>query len=964
MDAFRINALTLVVIGSFSFSFNSHAACTTTNAGPNGSPSRIVTTSSSACTTAEEIFENLAGGSSVIVDASGSSILDFTADNVTITNNIGSNGKNVSAKGTATINFGGNLNVLMNGTSPSQNYGILLQDSGTINIEKDLLISGNADGSLIFAGNGSLSVKGNSKLFIEDPTLRGTIILAGPNPTSSQLTFSGKTEIVNRSNASTSIIMHGDSVLSFNELDYASSGVNMDMSVNNDSAIVSNGITTINSAKRVVLNVNTADTTKGVISLGENQSVIDQQLNNRSNTLVNIGALANITNHGNDAVGIRIMGGTADTVSDIVIKGVVDIRNGTAISGNGNGIERVSINGGSVYGLINLGKSNDILTANSGVIDGEIVMGRGSDTLILNQAIDITNLVKANGNDPMYTQAADEINQLQVNGLSFAGYTSLVDNSSEGTNFTNWDSVFLNNGATLTLSSNLFESTEDRSRSLTIDSTSSLIHHGDQTIADRTIFGRLNNSGGVILSNNIAGDTLTVTSDYVGQNGLIAFDTVLGDDASVTDHLTIQGNTSGTTRVSVTNVGGTGALTANGIEIIQVNGNSEGQFVKEGRIIGGAYEYFLQQGNGSENKNWYLVSQAEPIDPVDPTTPTPPTDPNDIEKPVKPTKPQVNRPEIGSYIANLAEANTMFVTRLHDRLGETQYIDALTGEKKVTSMWLRQIGGHTRFRDSSGQLKTQSNRYVVQLGGDIAQWSSDNLDRYHLGLMTGYGNSHSNTDSALFGASSRGSVDGYSVGIYGTWYANDAEKNGTYVDTWAQYSWFNNTVNGDGLNAEKYKSSGITASIETGYTHKLGTRESDNVSYFIQPKAQVIWMGIEADDHNESQGIRVKGAGENNVQTRLGLRAYRHGHSTIDNGKDREFEPFVEANWIHNTNNFGAQINGTKFSQDGTKNIGELKLGVEGQWNKQLNLWGNVGVQVGDAGYSDTAVIVGVKYNF
>lgn len=52
---------------------------------------------------------------------------------------------------------------------------------------------------------------------------------------------------------------------------------------------------------------------------------------------------------------------------------------------------------------------------------------------------------------------------------------------------------------------------------------------------------------------------------------------------------------------------------------------------------------------------------------------------------------------------NLAAANTMFNTRLHDRLGETHYVDALTGEKAVTSLWLRNVGGHTHQRDGSGQ---------------------------------------------------------------------------------------------------------------------------------------------------------------------------------------------------------------------------------------------------------------------
>lgn len=96
---------------------------------------------------------------------------------------------------------------------------------------------------------------------------------------------------------------------------------------------------------------------------------------------------------------------------------------------------------------------------------------------------------------------------------------------------------------------------------------------------------------------------------------------------------------------------------------------------------------------------------------------------------------------------------------------------------------MRNVGAHTRFKDGSGQLKTQSNSYVLQLGGDLAQWSSDGLDRWHLGAMAGYANSQNRTQSSLTGYHSRGQVTGYSVGLYGTRYANDADKTGTYVDT-------------------------------------------------------------------------------------------------------------------------------------------------------------------------------------
>ncbi|MGQ7147734.1 autotransporter outer membrane beta-barrel domain-containing protein, partial [Escherichia sp. SS-MK2] len=85
--------------------------------------------------------------------------------------------------------------------------------------------------------------------------------------------------------------------------------------------------------------------------------------------------------------------------------------------------------------------------------------------------------------------------------------------------------------------------------------------------------------------------------------------TELGDDNSATDKVVINGNTSGTTRVKVTNAGGSGAYTLNGIEIISVEGESNGEFIKDSRIFAGAYEYSLTRGNTeATNKNWYLTN--------------------------------------------------------------------------------------------------------------------------------------------------------------------------------------------------------------------------------------------------------------------------------------------------------------------------------------------------------------------
>jgi autotransporter family porin len=450
--------------------------------------------------------------------------------------------------------------------------------------------------------------------------------------------------------------------------------------------------------------------------------------------------------------------------------------------------------------------------------------------------------------------------------------------------------------------------------------------------------------------------------NLTSNNGTLDFKTHLGDDASVTDDLIITGDYTGNSKVVVQNAGGTGAPTINGIELIRVDGNVNGTFAQQGRIVAGAYDYHLVQ----DGNKWVLRDDV--VGGVGGDTGAPvvgdgsgaPIGSGSGAVPVK-GKP-ITRPETGSYAANLAAANTLFTTSLDDRLGETHYIGA-DGKKHATSLWLRNAGGHTRFSDSSGQLKTTGNRYVMQLGGDIAQWSSNGADRFHLGVMGGYANAQSNTHSNVTGYTSKGQVHGYSTGVYATWLQDNADKTGAYVDSWMLYNWFDNSVKGDGIAEESYKSKGITASVEAGYAFKV-VEMSERSSFYLQPKAQATWMGVKADDHKEHNGTRVVGEGDNNVQTRLGVRAYIKGHNAIDDGKNRTFEPFIEANWVHNTESYGSSMNGVSVQQAGARNLGEVKMGVDAKLNKTVNLWGNIGQQMGDKGYSDTSAMVGVKVNF
>ncbi|WP_213994196.1 autotransporter outer membrane beta-barrel domain-containing protein, partial [Sodalis sp. dw_96] len=186
-----------------------------------------------------------------------------------------------------------------------------------------------------------------------------------------------------------------------------------------------------------------------------------------------------------------------------------------------------------------------------------------------------------------------------------------------------------------------------------------------QTIAS------VSNAGVINLNGADAGTQLTVTGNYVGNNGRLNFNAKLSDDASQSERLVVESNTSGDTLVSVNNAGGSGAQTIDGIELIRVGGTSDGEFTQSGRIVAGAYDYVLARGTGANDANWYLNSSTaapvpEPPGTEPPGVEPPGTEPPGIEPPGTEPPPEpipdphpdpgdmVERPEDAVYGANLA----------------------------------------------------------------------------------------------------------------------------------------------------------------------------------------------------------------------------------------------------------------------------------------------------------------------
>lgn len=473
--------------------------------------------------------------------------------------------------------------------------------------------------------------------------------------------------------------------------------------------------------------------------------------------------------------------------------------------------------------------------------------------------------------------------------------------------------------------------------------------------ANFIVNGNVTNNGKIRLDGKAAGNSLTVNGDYAGNGGELVMNAVLAGDNSLTDKLIISGNAIGRTLVTLNNLGGSGEKTIDGIQLVKVGGVSDGQaFVQNGRIVAGAYDYTLVKGNasGNDSEGWYLTNRY-----TGPSQETGTTLSDEL--PPAQARSYNLRPEAGAYIANLAAAANLFNLTLHDRLGETQYTDQLSGEKKVTSVWMRGDYGHNKSRDNSSTLDTTTDRSVVQIGGDLARWNTAGNNRFHLGVMGGYGNSDSDTRGRS-GHKANGKVDGYSVGLYGTWYRNSTDKSGPYVDSWVMWNDLNAKVQGAGLKEENYGIKGLNASLEAGYTFK--TAQWENVGLWVQPKAQATWIGTNADDHRESNGTLVKGSG-NNLQTRVGVRGYLAGSEQNSNAK-YSVQPYAELNWIHNDQPYGVTMNGQGIEQNGANNVAEVKAGLESSIGKNTSLWLNVSYQKGSDAYSDTAARAGVKYSF
>ncbi|NWF32591.1 autotransporter outer membrane beta-barrel domain-containing protein, partial [Stenotrophomonas sp. SAM-B] len=306
----------------------------------------------------------------------------------------------------------------------------------------------------------------------------------------------------------------------------------------------------------------------------------------------------------------------------------------------------------------------------------------------------------------------------------------------------------------------------------------------------------------------------------------------------------------------------------------------------------------------------------------------------------------VLRPEPGAYLANQSAAVQMFGTRFHDRNGGTARGLAERGA------WARVSRNQADYGVIGDQLTVNGDTDVLQVGTDVFTWGAE---RGQLGVMLGSGRANNTVTSRLTGYSAKGKVDGQAIGVYGSWLQDPAETTGLYVDAWANHAQFKNSVQGDGLNKERYDSKANSASVEAGYGFQVA--KGERVAMFVEPQLQLSYTRFTADTHTESNGTVIDGSDADGLTSRAGVRFFGHANTEAGN----RVQPFVSVNWIRESNENSLRFDGEQLSGGLPQNRYEAKAGASLQLGGRWTAWGDLGLQRGDGGYRNASAQVALR---
>ncbi len=653
--------------------------------------------------------------------------------------------------------------------------------------------------------------------------------------------------------------------------------------------------------------------------------------------------------------GLRLGGIAAATSGSLTNNGT--IRGGSGATGSGAGV-RLGLNSTLLTnnGLIEGGSNTRAITvATPGVLivnSGTIQAGAGgADAIDMNAATDTVTLELRQGSTIIGNVVGNATleDTLRLGGTGTDNFdVSTIGAAAQYQNFDTFEKTgtgtwLLTGIATATTDWTIYDGTL-----LIGDHTTSTSVIGDITNfgtlgGSGTITGDVSNSGTVAPGNSIG--TLTVNGNYTGNGGTLALESVLAGDASSTDRLVVTGDTAGTTTVRVTNLGGTGAQTSEGIKIIDVGGTSAGSFSLDGdyvyngdqAIVGGAYAYRLYQ-NGiatPADGDWYLRSDLVPgFFPAGPLY-------------------QAGVPIYEAYPQLLRTLNSLgtLQQRIGDRYWQTD-ADQVTGNAP-DGVWLRTEGTHGGVDPKNSTAVSSYDYDLWRFEGGLDGALADNASGRLIGGVSLNMGTISADINSLYG---NGTIDasGYGFGATLTWYGDD----GLYLDAQGRLTWYNSDLKsdlaGDAL-VRANKGFGSAISLEAG-------RRFSAEDWTITPQAQIVYSATDFDDFNDRFGAPVSLVnGGESLNGRLGV-AVDHDESWQKaSGQTVHAKLYGAANLYYEfLGGSAVDVAGVRFSTENEKLAAGLTFGGSYSWNEDRTaLYGEVTARSSLEDFADTYAIGG-----
>lgn len=374
------------------------------------------------------------------------------------------------------------------------------------------------------------------------------------------------------------------------------------------------------------------------------------------------------------------------------------------------------------------------------------------------------------------------------------------------------------------------------------------VHFGGRLIGAGQLGGLVNQAGGVVAPGRGGVGVLTLTGGYVGAGGLLEMDATLAGDGAPADLLVVGGAASGVTPIKINRLaGGTGALTADGILLVQVDGASaagafalaDGDYRRgaENVLVAGAYGYVLRRD--TEGGDWRLRSNLEP---------------SDLSGAAAPLY-QPGVPIYEAYPQALQLLNGLGAMR--ERTGARQW----SGEAGV-GVWGRLDGGRTRLKpdESTTAANLKADRWKLQFGVEPLA-AETGAGGVIIAGLTGYlGGAKTKVGSPYGG----GDIDtkGYGLGANLTWMA----AGGGYLDAQLQASWFDSDLSSSqlGTRADGVSGEGLAAALEAGHGFAVGGLR-------LTPQAQVSYAKVDFDSFTDGFGAVVANDTSESLIARAGL---------------------------------------------------------------------------------------------